>query len=173
MFRLEVSKLNWINDNGADDPCDLCAHGNVIITIGEKSLTAQQITASAGAIFLLRSITEDHIALPSDSREAVRILPCCGNGIYEDENDPDRAVIITCPFGFDFSVIHEDGNVKISCDDCGEVTVTIDDYRREVYAFADAVMAFYEASAPKKFENPEYEKGYLAMMREWNKLRNA
>lgn len=173
MFRLDIEKSSWINDDGADDPHDLCAHAIVKVSIGENCLTTDQITSSAGAIFLLRSITEDHIAGNPESKNTDMILPCCGNSIYEDKNDPDRAVIITCPFGFDFSVIHENGNVKISCDDCGEVTVTADEYRREIYAFADAVMAFYEASAPKKFENSESEKGFLAMMREWKKLRNA
>ncbi|MBR4000350.1 MAG: hypothetical protein IKI93_18630, partial [Clostridia bacterium] len=86
---------------------------------------------------------------------------------------PDRAVIITCPFGFDFSVIHEGDIVRISAENCGEVTVTIDEYRSEVYAFADRVMAFYRESAPKQFDNSASEKGFTAMMREWNRLRNA
>ena len=170
MFRLDIEKLNWINDDGADDPRDLCAHASVKITFGENSLTAAQITASAGAIFLLRSLFEDHIPETGDT---AMMLPCCGNGIYEDENNPDRAVIITCPFGFDFSVIHDSGCIRISSSDLGEINISTDEYTREVFAFADQVMAFYDRSAPKIFNNSADEKGYHAMMREWKKLRNS
>ena len=172
MFKLEIQKLNWIKDDGADDPCDLCAHGTVCITIGEKCLTTEQVTVSAGAIFLLRSLTENHIAKATGAGDAERILPCCANELFENEKNPDRVVIITCPFGFDFSVIHENGYVKIIEDTCGELLISIDEYRNEVYKFADQVEKFHSESAPKQFNNPESEKGYQAMFREWKKLRN-
>lgn len=171
MFKLEIRKLNWIKDDGADDPNDLCAHGIVCVTIGDRQLKEAKLCMSAGAIFLLRSLTDDHIEQSTADPDAVRILPCCGNGLFEDENDPNRVFIVTCPFGVDFSVIHDGGNVKIISDFCGEAVISINEYRREVYTFADEVEKFYNESAPKAAHDQYTQKGYEAMWREWKKLR--
>lgn len=71
MFKIEVSNLLWINDS-EDDPEDLCLHGYVVATIGTEKFK-YHATVSATALYLLKSLTEDHIIFMDN-----QMLPCCG-----------------------------------------------------------------------------------------------
>ena len=60
MFRIEIQKSYWIQGR-EDDPKDLCLHGDVVVRIGEEECSFQDATISGAGLFLLRSLTKDHI----------------------------------------------------------------------------------------------------------------
>lgn len=59
VFKIEANNLCWI-DSSIDNPDDLCLHGNVIVKIGDE-IYRYNATVSATALYLLKSLTEDHI----------------------------------------------------------------------------------------------------------------
>ena len=71
-FMIDTTKLYWI-DGSADDPEDLCLHGHAIADFGEERLE-YDCTVSATALYLLKTLTEDHIIY-----EDKQLLPCCGH----------------------------------------------------------------------------------------------
>lgn len=64
-FQIDATKFYWINEE-ADDPEDLCLHGHVVVSIGDLKLE-DDCTVSATALYLLKSLTEDHMAGGGDS----------------------------------------------------------------------------------------------------------
>ena len=81
-FKITVSNLHWI-DGSKDYPSDLCLHGDPVVYIGKYKRQFKGATVSASALYLLKSITEDHY--PSDGEE-VQMLPCCGFNMYASED---------------------------------------------------------------------------------------
>jgi hypothetical protein len=68
-------------------------------------------------------------------------------------------------------VIHEGANVRLRTFAGGEEIVTLDEWRRIVLAFADAVAAFYAASAPKQPSDETDAQGFAAFQAEWARRR--
>ena len=60
-----------------DDADDLCLHGHAVAYIGNRKLE-YECTVSATALYLLKSLTEDHIMCEDN-----QILPCCGFLIFQ------------------------------------------------------------------------------------------
>ena len=58
MFEISIDNICWLSGE-KDDPNDLCAHGNVKVKIGDESFE-YYCTVSAAAVYLLKSIKEDH-----------------------------------------------------------------------------------------------------------------
>ena len=58
-FSIYADNLTWINDN-KDDPEDLFLHGHAVVIIGNHKLE-YEATVSATALYLLKTLTEDHI----------------------------------------------------------------------------------------------------------------
>ena len=88
IFKIDVEDLGWINGVD-DDPNDLCLHGHAVVYIGERRLE-YDATVSATALYLLKSLTEDHII-----NEDIQILPCCGF-FYIPDKSLDNVVISGC-----------------------------------------------------------------------------
>ena len=164
-FRIDAENLCWIKNDGADDPDDLCLHGHVFAKIGEEILE-YDTTVSAAGLYLLRTLTENHII-----HEHEHILPCCGHWMMANE---DLSSVNTggCPNGVDWSVIHENGKIKLVTEAGRETLIGIDDYKQEVYAFADKIEDYYEKCPPKNMPSEEYERnGYTAFWNEWRRHR--
>ena len=79
MFRIDVTDFTWIK-GPEDDPKDLCLHGKVTAHIGDEVLEDQG-TVSASAIYLLRSLTEDH-----QTGNENQMIPCCGHFMVANED---------------------------------------------------------------------------------------
>lgn len=79
--------------------------------------------------------------------------------------------MIGCPYGTDRSVVHTEGGVKIAARDDPETFVTMEEYRREVFRFADRVEEFYAAWPEKKPCGGFYRNGYTAFWNEWRPRR--
>ena len=105
VFKIDVKDFVWIDDS-QDDPNDLCLHGTVNVTIGEERFQFGT-TVSAAALYMLKSLTEDHLA-----DDVIQMLPCCGHFIIANE-DLTEVVITGCGMGIDWKVLHSGDNVKL------------------------------------------------------------
>lgn len=163
MFKITVNHLHWIN-NSPDDPHDLCAHGHVIAVIGDE-IFEYDATVSSTALYLLKTITENHFI-----GEENQMLPCCGYFIIPNDN-MNNVEIMGCQNGVDWSVIHEnDDTIKIISQNRNEIRIPIEEYKAEVFAFADEVEDFYNNCSNKILPIDDYEKkGYIAFWNEWRR----
>jgi len=167
-FTITVHDLFWLGGS-RDDPADLCLHGHVTVTVGKATLShSSDITVSAAALYFLKTLTEDH--LPENGGN--QMLPCCGHMLIPN-GDLTRVEICGCPNGVDWTVKHEADGVRLILEDGSEALVPLDEYRREVFHFADSVEAFYNACSPKKLpEDPFIRDGYTAFWHEWYDRRH-
>jgi|GEM_PF-240513 len=169
MFSIEIKRLWWIKDDGNDDPKDLCLHGDVTARIGEETLE-DDCTISAAALYLLRSLTEDHaFDSPGALFKSGLMLPCCGHSMHADG---ENVLIIDCPNGTDWAVHHVSKSVELMTEQGERVIVPLEEYREAVFAFADQVMAYYFQCQPKILPEEDFARdGYLAFWREWARRR--
>lgn len=166
MFKIKGTNLHWMD--GLDESLDLCLHGDAEVQIGGERLTHENTAVSATALYLLKSLTEDHIY-----GEDNQMLPCCGH--FMVPNDALTEVrIIGCPNGVDWSVIHENGQVRLITESKREAVVSFDEYREAVFAFADEIESFYKNSKEKVFIKCEEDReSYPIFWEEWRRRRNA
>ena len=164
-FSIYADNLTWINDN-KDDPEDLCLHGHAVVIIGNHKLE-YEATVSATALYLLKTLTEDHIIFEDN-----QMLPCCGHFMIPNE-ELDTVTILGCPNGIDWSVIHnKDDSVTLELEDGTKEIVTITDYEKQVYRFADVIENFYLSCSPKVMPKDPFEKNaYIAFWYEWHRRR--
>lgn len=164
-FFIDATNLAWIN-GAADDPHDLCLHGHAKVTVGARTLEYADATVSAAALYLLKTVTEDHLSHTDN-----QLLPCCGFFLLPNEA-LDNVVIVGCDKGVDWSVLHAGEQVRLRLDDGYEVTVPLAAYRAEVFRFADKIEAFYAACTPKAPPEDELDRnGYAAFWNEWRRRR--
>lgn len=165
-FQLHVSNLQWI-DGSRDDPEDLCLHGDVTAIIGDETIT-RTCTVSATALYLLKSLTEDHL-FGQDNQ----IFPCCGHFIIANE-DLTNVQLLGCPSGIDLQITHEDTGVCIVTEAGNETIIAYDTYQNVVFHFADEIKAYYGLCTPKKLPEDTFERnGYIAFWNEWERRRNG
>lgn len=165
MFKIHINKLYWIN-NSCDDPNDLCAHGNVSVTIGSESFE-YDCTVSATALYLLKSLTENHII-----DKSIQMLPCCGHSIFL--NDDNKTVkIIGCPNGIDWNISHDNNNVILITRNNDKIIIPFNNYKKEVFTFVDEIEDFYNCCSPKNLPVDKYDKNaYLSFWKEWKHRRH-
>lgn len=164
IFEINATELGWIGGT-QDEPDDLCLHGHAVAAIGGERLE-YDCTVSATALYLLKSLTEDHIA-----GEGEQMLPCCGFFMCPDEAG-ENVDIVGCDNGVDWTVRHEPGRVRLITASGRETVVPLEEYAREVCRFADVVADFYAACSPKREPGDEFDRrGWAAFRREWRRRR--
>lgn len=164
IFRISANDLHWLE--GQDEKTDLCLHGHAVAVIGNETFE-YDCAVSATALYLLKTLTENH-EIDKDNQ----MLPCCGFSMFADDN-LSNVTIVGCDNGIDWSVFHENGDVKIVLKDGHEEIVSLDDYKKEVFKFADMIENFYESSQPKTIPENEIDRnGYLTFWKEWHRRRN-
>lgn len=100
------------------------------------------------------------------------MLPCCGFFLIADEK-LENVCISGCLNGIDWSVIHDGENVRLILEDGSATVVSLSEYKKEVYKFADKVEAFYKSSEPRELPKDEFDRnGYIAFWNEWYRRRN-
>ena len=162
-FRIDAARLHWMDDS-VNDPDDLCLHGNAVATIGDRELEYEDCTVSATALYLLKTLTEDHI-INHDNQ----MLPCCGFCLIAND-DLTGVTISGCPNGIDWSVIHSGDSVRLILDDGYEISIPMEQYREEVIRFADLIEGYYRTCPPKVLPEDEFDRnGYLAFWNEWHR----
>ena len=165
-FRIEATNLHWMDDP-INDQDDLYLHGDAVAIIGDRKLEYEECTVSATALYLLKTLTEDHI-IDQDNQ----MLPCCGHTLIAND-DLTEVVISGCPNGIDWSVIHAGDSVRLILEDGYEVSVPIAQYREEVYRFADLIEEYYRNCPPKILAEDTFERdGYETFWKEWQHRRN-
>jgi hypothetical protein len=168
---LQPVRLRWIQ-GAADDPKDLCAHGDMDFRIGDDVLLddskGKDLTVSAAALYLLRSLSVPHT---DESSDGENLFPCCGFNMWDVARQED-VVISGCPNGVDFEVLHEPSNqnVIIRASDGREWRVACSEWRVAVLAFADRVSEFYAACSPKQPTDDDAP-GFTKFMAEWERRR--
>ncbi|HLP94899.1 MAG TPA: hypothetical protein VK168_12730 [Saprospiraceae bacterium] len=170
-FDIKILDLHWIKD--VDDPTDLCAHGHVLVKIGNEIIADKDsldVTLSATALHLMRTLKENY----KKGDYSCQLLPCCGHFIMADEHK-GIANIIGCPNGIDWTIIHtKDNKVKHISERGNEAIIDKEQYAKLVWAFADQVENFYKTSKPKILPTDDVEKrGYLSFWNEWRTLRGG
>ena len=164
-FKIYADDLKWINGE-RDNPEDFCLHGHAVAIIGNTKLE-YDATVSATALYLLKSITENHIL-----NKDLQMLPCCGFMIIPNE-DLSEVSIIGCDNGVDWTVLHDNNCIKLILDNGEETYVDLEEYKKEVFSFADKIEKFYNECSAKIFTGDKFEKdGYLAFWNEWHRRRN-
>lgn len=163
-FSIDADDFSWINGE-KDDVEDLCLHGHAVAIIGGKRLE-YNATVSATALYLLKTLEEDHIIYKSN-----QMLPCCGFFLIANE-DLTEVEISGCMNGIDWSVIHDGDNVRLILEDGQETVISIADYRSEVFRFVDKIEAFYKSCSVKVLPEDEFDRnGYIAFWNEWHRRR--
>ena len=152
-FKITAEDLTWLDDP-VNDPQDHCLHGHAVAQIGERTVE-YTCTVSATALYLLKTLTEDH-AIGQDNQ----LLPCCGHFLIASE-DLMNTTIIGCDYGEDWSVEHSGDHVILTLKDGYQVSVPIDEYRAEVYRFADKIEAYYNSCPPREEHTDEFKKKRL------------
>lgn len=165
-FSVEILSLYWIR-NEADDPEDLCLHGDVAVVIGGERMQ-DSAAVSAGSLMLLRTITEDH-----GCDEEPQMMPCCGHAMYASE-DGQRVQIISCGHGLNWAVRHKGDRVRLETKAGTVACIPKAEYRAAAFAFADWIWAHYMACTPKRLPKDRHDReGYLAFWREWHRWRGT
>lgn len=162
-FTIGFDNIGWL-DGLETDPGDYCAHAHAVARIGGETLE-YEATVSATALYLLKSLSEDHHA-----HEEEQFLPCCGFNIFEKNDGTGDVVILGCPNGVDWDLVHSGDAVIITTDSGAETVVPFDEYREEVLAFADKVEAFYDSQPPRKPADDDAA-AYRAFWEEWHRRR--
>ena len=163
MFNIDVSNMYWIREG--DDPDDLCAHGDMVATIGDERFEFSG-TVSATAIYLLKTLTEDR-AFEDENQ----MMPCCGH-FYIANDTLDNVIILGCNSGVDWETTHVDNGVKIKTENEKEVFIRYEEYEKVVFNFCDKVEAFYKSCLKKNIPDDDFERnGYIAFWNEWNRRR--
>ena len=163
-FSISATGLTWLSDP-VNDPLDHCLHGHAIARVGERTV-AYDCTVSATALYLLKTLTEDHVP-----GQQIQLLPCCGFFLIADV-DLQNVTIIGCDNGEDWSVIHEGNDVTLILSDGYSVTLPLEEYRQTVCHFADTIEAYYNACPPRAELTDEFDRnGYTAFWNEWHRRR--
>ena len=172
MVILQAVNLCWIQ-GAADDPKDLCAHGDVEFRIGDDLLVeadGKSLTVSAAALYLLRTLSVPHTkAAPLGDH----LFPCCGFAVW-DIPDQEDAFICGCPSGEDFEVLHEvhAAGVVVRAADGRHWRIGWPEWRAAVFGFADRVSEFYSACSPKT-PTEEDAAGFRKFRAEWERRRGV
>ena len=116
-FSLDAGAFCWINGE-ADDPEDLCLHGHAVARIAGETVEFD-CAVSAAALYLLKSLTEDHLL-----GQGEQFFPCCGFFCIADEAG-ESVEIVGCDNGADWTVLHEGENVRLILPDGREQTLPL------------------------------------------------
>ena len=164
MFSVEVSDLHWME--GQNPAYDLCLHGNAVAIIGDEVLQYKNAAVSSTALYLLKSIKEDHRI-----NESNQMLPCCGFFMMANEA-LSKVEICGCPNGVDWSVLHENDDIILITETGKRTVISADEYRKAVFAFADLIEAFYHSAEEKIIPEDMFDRNsYIAFWNEWKALR--
>lgn len=160
---IEPVELHWI---GEFDSCnDLCAHGDVRVVLdGGEIYRENEVTVSAGALYLLRTLEQDHALGEPDF-----LFPHCAHVMLVHEEE--LVNISSCNHGGDWAVSHSDSGVALVFPGGHRLRVTDSEWRRAVCAFSSRVRAFYFATA--KTPGGDDVEWHAAFCAEWDRLHIA
>lgn len=162
MFKLEILEKYWLP--GQPEETDLCLHGTVRLCIGADVLE-DEVSLSAAALHLLRSLTEDH-----EMDCLAKLFPI--DGFCWTPDGQGSIYLGGCPNGgIDGCVTHEGDMVCISLENLQPVQLLMEEYRKQVFAFADEVEMAFRQSKPKVVTDELDKLWYPRFWDEWYRRR--
>lgn len=165
-LEIDATDLAWLE--GMDEKVDRCLHGKAFVKIGDEILEDVYVAVSAAALYLLRTLTDNHITNGMNISVGSQMIPCCVFSMYADKS-LENVDIIGCNAGTDWSVIHIDNKIKLTTENGTKVTIVLEEYRKIAYAFADKIEDYYNKGLPKTFNHEVDFEGYTAFWNEWHK----
>jgi len=169
MFELHLTNLHWLEDEFPEHNArlDLCLHGNATAIVGDEIFEYEANVSSSG-LYLLKSLTQNHIIHQNSNL----LFSCCGHCIYPDDTDKKSVHTIGCPYGIDWSVIHEDEKVKIITDSGKETIISLKEYKKSVHSFCDIIEDFFNKSEKKIPPSDKLNRKYYKLFwKEWHRRR--
>ncbi len=167
IFKIDADHFGWIR-GPEDDPDDRCLHGHVTVQIGDTVMDGYG-TVSATALYLLKSLTQNKIMNQHD----IQMVPCCGHFLIANK-DMSEVTISGCDHGMDWSVLHQNGGIKLVLPSGEGVWISMQEYRAEVLRFADKVERYYLTCKPKVIPADEFDRnGYSTFWKEWHRRYDA
>jgi len=168
MIKLIVQEFQWVRGK-EDDPEDKCAHGRVLFQVNDTIFVKPDDvwTVTTSALYLLRTITENH-TIEDPVSETNFLFPCCGFIVWP-AGERFEVLCMGCCNGVDVEIIHHQGMVMVKSP-AGSEEVSESEWTAAVLGFVNSVQAFYDTSAPKVDIKDEFDRqGWEAFWQEWEK----
>jgi hypothetical protein len=149
IVRLQCIDFQWITGS-KDDPEDQCAHGFVQFEINHTKFVRPEDgtwTVSASALYLLRTLSEDHTIINPVS-EGNFLFPCCGFNVWVTKESRFKVECLGCSNGIDVEIIHRGDNILFRSS-AGSEYLSKSEWQSAVVGFVDDVQNFYQLSSPK------------------------
>ncbi len=166
MIKIVVQEFQWVRGK-EDDPEDQCAHGRVLFQVNDTIFVKpdDNWTVTTSALYLLRTITEDHTT-ENPVSETNFLFPCCGFSVWP-AGERFEVLCMGCSNGVDVEITHHQGMVTIKSS-AGSEEVSESEWAAAVQGFVDSVQGFYKTSTPKAHIKDEYDRqGWAAFWKEW------
>lgn len=165
-MELCATQLHFLGDTLQEQKFDYCVHGKVVCILDGVDLSndVSDWCVSASAYRFLQSLFKNHVQGAEE-----HLIPCCGHFLLPSA-DRTRVTIYGCPNGIDFDVIHENGRVVVRVQNGSTHTVSFDEYRTAVLAYAKQIEDFYHQNPPRQFQDPFDQEGFSAFCQEWYDL---
>lgn len=168
MIELVVQDFQWVR-GPEDDPNDQCAHGRLLFRVNDIEFVKPEEgiwTVSASALYLLRTLTENHTAGNSVA-EGNLLFPCCGFMVFPT-GDRFTAICLGCTNGIDLEIVHQGNMISINSS-VGSEIIRESEWISAVLDFTDSVRKFYQSSLPKvDIEDAFENQGWAAFWQEWD-----
>lgn len=144
-MKITLKNMEFFGKDERQKQYDLCLHGDISLEVNGRVVTNEEArTLSASALRFLRAAFGNHFYGAEE-----HMIPCCGHEMYASE-DGKTVHIFGCPFGFDFDVLHENGELIFRFENGDTELVSFAEYRSAVLAFAVEIEAFYQKSSPRE-----------------------
>jgi hypothetical protein len=168
MIKLLVQGFQWVK-GPEDDPNDQCAHGRVLFKINDTEFVKPQDgvwTVSASALYLLRTLSENH-SVEDSVAEGNFLFPCCAFTVWLS-GTRFPVMSLGCNNGVNLEILHQGEMITVRSA-AGSEKVPKSEWVTAVLDFASSVRGFYRASQLKVPIEDEYEsQGWAAFWKEWD-----
>lgn len=170
-FEIKLIKPHWIKDDGNDDPDDLCIHGEVLVRIGDETISDKDSGAwSIGvtALYLMRTISNGY----TPEEFGNYLLPCCGHFMIPDDSGENYVVIQGCNIGIEWKIDTHQDSIKWTSEKGTIGTMHISEYKLMILKLVKQIEEFYSISESKKIPNDEFDQSaWKQFWNEWNELK--
>lgn len=163
-FEIKIKKLYWLGSN-ENNKEELSLHGDLEIRLNDEIIKYYP-TVTVSGLRLLGSLFHDH-----EAGKGNYLFPFCENITISNE-ELDKAKIIGCDEGLDWSVSHKNGLVTIKEDENIKTTYYYLQYKKEVLGFIKEVENFYEKSRRKILSEDKIgREDYIDFWSQWKTLK--
>ena len=170
VFEIKILRQHWIKDDGLDDKCDLCSHGELFLKIGNTVLSNSESDSwalSATGLYLLRTLTDDYSIGDFENY----LLPCCGHFMIPDDNK-NYVIIQGCNLGIDWNIKHINKTVEIITENGDKAIIGFEEYKTKILDFTDEIELFYGDPNQKVVPEDDFDQNaFRQFWAEWTELK--